>query len=388
MQQAPKIAAEAPTLLSYVAQMDNRLSDRSKVEYSRRLKELTRRMQPPPAELTPEMVAALIRRAASSGEVADSTFRSYKSAAMYWLGQQAQALIASGGDHADYDKAFEQLRGIKYDKTVPNQARTSARKLKFFPEQVVPILEEYARTHPRAPNAHRAAAFARANLLVGLRPIEWFEASLASYLLRDREGRPLRDRQGRLQFVPMLVVSNAKTTHGRGNGPQRELLLHDISADELKAIMHFQQIAAAYKARQPDGVSAKDLAARFYGPINTMIRRALTSAGYAARDIPSTYSARHQVVADFKAANLDKAVIAAYFGHRSIHTHKEHYAPKRHGGRAVTFRPSPESLSAVTTHRITQRPESISPTVAAEAVRWAAEMEARKQPEGGAPGSK
>lgn len=374
------------TLMGYIAQMDNRLGDRSKREYTNRLKEMSKKIQRRTGNaetLTPDMLIEHIRTEVTANGIADSTFRMYKSAVMYWLGQQAQALIASGGDPSDYARAFEALRALRYSQVAATAKRTSGRKLKFFPQECVDALSKYAeeRGH-RAPNAARAVAFVKANLLVGLRPSEWFDASFASYLVRNEAGEPVRAANGKVMFEHMLIVENAKATHGRGNGERRELILYGITPDELKALMHFAKIAQDFRERHPANIEAKKLNNLFYRPMNNMIRRALTAAGYSQRDIPSIYSTRHQVVADFKASGYDKRMIAAFFGHSSENTHREHYGHKKHGNRTVTFKPSVESLNHVTVRSITKRPETISPELATQAEQWAAERESRKAPEG------
>ncbi len=375
------------TLMGYIAQMDNRLGDRSKREYTNRLKEMSKKIQRRTGStaetLTPDMLIEQISTEVTSNGIADSTFRMYKSAVMYWLGQQAQALIASGGDPSDYARAYEALRALRYSQVASTAERTSGRKLKFFPQECVDALSKYAeeRGH-RAPNAARAAAFAKANLLVGLRPSEWFDATFASYLVRNEAGEPMRAANGQLLFEHMLIVENAKATHGRGNGQRRELILYGITAEELKALMHFAEIAQKYKERHPASIEAKKLNNLFYRPMNNMIRRALTATGYSQRDIPSIYSTRHQVVADFKATGYDKRMIAAFFGHSSENTHREHYGHKKHGNRSVTFKPSVESLNQVSVRSITKRPETMRPELATEAEQWVAERESRKAPDG------
>jgi hypothetical protein len=147
--------------------------------------------------------------------------------------------------------------------------------------------------------------------------------------------------------------------------------------------MHFAEIARRHKERHPPDTDASKLSNLFFRPMNNMIRRALTGAGYAQRDIPSIYSTRHQVVADFKASGYDKRKIAAFFGHSSEKTHSEHYGHKKHGGRVVTFQPSPESLIKVSVRTLTNAPETIRPELASEAEQWVAERESRKHLGGG-----
>lgn len=369
------------TLMAYVSQMDNRLSDRTKREYTTRLKEISKNIRHSGDTLTPEMLVEHVRDLVVSGQIASSTYRSCKSAITFWIGQQTRAVIAGGGNPTDYARAFDSLQSLKYSQIAPSSKRTSAKKLKYFSTECLEALVKFSEKRGnRAPNAAKAAAFAKANLLVGLRPSEWFTARLASRLSTNSKGQFIRDSQGRLKFDNMLIVENAKTTHGRGNGYQRELLLHDITADEMTDIAYFLDMARSEKERQPVDMDAKTLSDIFYRPMNNMIRRALIASGFALKDIPSLYSTRHQAVADFKASGVNKREIAAFFGHSSDYTHDAHYGHKKHGGRNVLFRPSPECLSNVKARKITQQPAAIPQKMATEVENWIKERDSRNDP--------
>lgn len=366
-------------LMTYISKMDNRLSDRSKREYTSRMREISKKIRvAPDATLRPTMVLARLREMVERNEIAASTFRLYKSSIMYWIAQQAQALIASGDDSSDYARCFGELREIKHDK-LRTSARTSAKKLKTFTDDCRQALAKYAKERGHAaPNAARASAFAEANLLVGLRPIEWFDASFAAYLQRHDDGTYVRGADGKPLFEYMLVVDNAKATHGRGNGKRRELILKDISVAELQTLRHFWEITMEFRDRHPKDIEPKKLTNLFYRPMNNMIRRALAASGFAARDIPSVYSTRHQVVSDFKASGVKKREIAAFFGHSSDETHREHYGHKRSGARRVTFHASPESVAAVSRSTVIRQPQVLSPESAAEMVDWVQERDSRR----------
>lgn len=358
-------------LMAYIAKMDNRLSDRSKREYTSRMREISNKIElGTNRTLTPAMVLARLRELVEFNQIAASTFRLYKSAIMYWLAQQAQALIASGQEASDYARSFSELSLINHDK-LRSEVRTSAKKLKSFSDACQQALSEYARERGHvAPNAARAAAFVDANLLVGLRPIEWFEASFATYLPRHPDGSYVRTSDGKPAFEYMLVVENAKATHGRGNGKRRELVLKGITAAELKTLMFFWQTVMAFRSRHPKDIEAKKLTNLFYRPMNNMIRRALTAKGFASRDIPSVYSTRHQAVSDFKASGVKKREIAAFFGHSSDETHREHYGLKRSGARQVTFHASPESVAQVSKRTVIRPPQVLSPEMSADIEQW------------------
>lgn len=370
------------TLMAYIDQMDDRLSDRTKQEYSTRLKEISKNLRHTGDTVTPDMLVEHVRNLVVSGQIASSSYRSYKSAITFWLGQQTRAVIEGGGNPSNYARAFDSLQSLKYAQTAPSSKRTSAKKLKYFPSECLDALTKYSEERGnRAPNAAKAAAFAKANLLVGLRPSEWFNATLASRLCTNSKGEYIRDSQGRLKFDNMLIVENAKTTHGRGNGHQRELLLHGISANEMTDIVYFLNMARSEKERHPMNMDAKTLSNLFYRPMNNMIRRALIASGFALKDIPSLYSTRHQAVADFKASCVNKREVAAFFGHSSDYTHAAHYGHKKHGGRNVLFRPSPECLSRVNIKSVTKQREAIPQNIAADVENWVKERDSRNGPD-------
>lgn len=370
------------TLMAYVDQMDGRLSDRTKREYTTRLKEISKNLCHTGDSVTPDMLVEHVRNLVVSGQIASSTYRSYKSSITFWLGQQTQAVIAGDGNPSDYARAYDSLQSFKYSQTAPASRLASAKKLKFFNSECLDALIKYSKQRGmRAPSAAKAIAFAKANLLVGLRPSEWFDATLASRLSTNSKGEYIRDSQGRLKFDNMLIVENAKTTRGQGNARRRELLLHGISADEITAIVCFMNLARSANDRYPADMDAKTRSNLFYRPMNNVIQRALLSIGFAKNDIPSIYSTRHQAVADFKASGVDKQEIAAFFGHSSDYTHASHYGHKKHGGRNVLFRPSPECLSKVNGKDITKQREAIPQNMVAYAENWIKERDSRNGPD-------
>lgn len=367
------------TLMSYMATMETRLLERTRREYAVRLREMHRQMGAHQA-MQPHSLVDQVARAVETG-MAASTFRLQKAAAMFWLGQQAQAVMAAGGDIGAYAAAYDALRAIRYRNTAP-VARTSARKLRQFPAEAAAAVSEYARVNGhRSGAAVRADAFVRANLLVGLRPSEWLDTALVYHLPRGPDGGFLRGPGGRLLFEVMLVVPNAKASHGRANGPQRELILYGATAEQVADIAVWWDMVRRFQDQRDPAGDRKSLTTALYAQLNVAIRRALTASGFSARDIPSLYSTRHQVMADFKASGHSPQAIAAFFGHASIHTHRAHYGHKRHGRGRVTFAASPESLARVINRRAMPRSEIVSPGLADEARRWVEDRDARKEPD-------
>jgi integrase len=378
-----QVAGHIASLEAYIASMDERISDRTKREYTSLMDAVAKKIlgaaNNTDESVTAHNVVTHLTQLATEKSVANSTFRLTKSAAMYWLACAAKTRLDAGADITEHRQAYEAMGRLRYVEAT-NERRTSSKKLKAFSQDARESLETAARTQGRrSPNIARAASFVRANLLVGLRPNEWFDASFASYLQREEDGSLARNPDGSLvSFTPMLVVENSKATQGRANGTERELLLHNVSADELKALMHWWHLAMQHRERHPTNTDNKKLTANLYKPLNAALKRALASNGTTPAIAPSTYSTRHQVIADWKKAGVPPRVIAAFFGHRSQHTQSDHYAKKKtgQGGAASTkFGPSPESLARVTTpgqghrHGMEKLPEHL----ATQAENWAAE---------------
>lgn len=376
-----QFAGHIASLEAYIASMDERISDRTKREYTTLMDGVARKIlgsNGNAESITAHNVVTHLTHLAAEKTVASSTFRLTKSAAMYWLACAAKTLMDAGEDISEHRQAYEAFGKLRYVEAA-SELRTSGKKLKSFGTEARDALKVAAESRGRrSPNIARAASFVRANLLVGLRPNEWFDASFASYLQRDEDGSLSRNSDGSLVFTPMLVVENSKATQGRANGLVRELLLHNASVDELKALMHWWHLAIQHRERHPVSTENKKLTDNLYKPLNAAIRRALASAGFSATNIPSTYSTRHQVIADWKKAGIAPRVIAAFFGHRSQHTQSDHYAKKRSGQGGATstkFGPSPESLSRVNAPGQSQRHglDRLPEHLAVEAENWAAE---------------
>jgi hypothetical protein len=183
--------------------------------------------------------------------------------------------------------------------------------------------------------------------MVGLRPSEWFNATFVNYLYRDSRGHYLRDSQGEIKTAIAIVVENAKTTHGRANGESQEILLHNISNSELATLMHMRELAHGYKSKQPENSTNSDITNGFFKPIQQTMNLALQKMGYPKKSLPTTYSTRHQAMANAKQSGLTDREIAAMFGHSSLFTAKRHYGKKINVWMKMVFRASPESMMAV-----------------------------------------
>ncbi len=241
--------------------------------------------------------------------------------------------------------------------------------------------------------------FVKANMLVGLRPIEWLEATL----MCDIKTKDL-----------IMRVKNAKHTHGRANGSHRTLVLSDIDETETRYLMEyycFYQVSLERKAMDflfknneflaqqslfaesgiksnnedqltnipvnlvathtqtylknttleqmidangvPQAGCADKLNRALQNELYKKYKEYLTSIGQELTDIskrPTLYSTRHQCIANAKAGDKEPHEIAGFFGHASIRTNRDHYGKKAHGWSGwgdFKFNPTAESILQV-----------------------------------------
>lgn len=153
-----------------------------------------------------------------------------------------------------------------------------------------------------------ASRWLKANMHVGLRPMEWRLAAL------DAEQRT-------------LTVMNAKHTNGRAHGVTRTLHLMDLGQDAWTDIVRFLAELHALRETHPFEVLYKRTRTAL-----DRVRKALTVAGHKVGNV-SLYSTRHQFTANLRASGRTPAEIAAMLGHATTDTQREHYG-RRAKGRA------------------------------------------------------
>lgn len=324
------------------------LAQRTREDYARKMGMIANQIEKAGrGALTPASLVSHLQELVAKKRVAQSTARSLKAAAIFWIAEEAQNVLAQGGNLSEYEAAYKTIRELPTRELPTRTEKTSSTKLKFFPKATLESLSEYAANTPQAKHAGTLVAFLRANLLVGLRPAEWFGAEFMNYLHREKEGHYSRTGAGRVQSTIALRVENAKTTHGRGNGDHREILLHGISDSDLAALMHFREIAQSFASKFTADTPRSAIAKAFFKPLQQTMTHALKRMGHPKNQLPTTYSTRHQAVANAKHSGLSDREIAAMFGHSSTATAKSHYGKKLSGWMKVSFRPSPESVAAV-----------------------------------------
>jgi len=325
-----------------------RLAQSTREDYARKMGMIASQLEKAGlGTLTPTNLVTHLHDLVIKQQVAQSTARSLKAAAIFWIAEEAQNVLARGGNLDEYETAYKTIRELTTRKLPTRTGQTSSTKLKFFPKDTLESLSKYATNTPQAKHAGALVAFLRANLLVGLRPSEWFGAEFVSYVHRDENGHYSRSPDGRVQSTIALHVENAKTTHGRGNGDHREILLHGITDGELATLMHFREIAQSFASKFTTGTPRSVIAKALFKPLQQTMTHALKRMGHPKNQLPTTYSTRHQAVANAKYSGLSDREIAAMFGHSSTATAKSHYGKKLSGWLKVSFRPSPESIAAV-----------------------------------------
>jgi len=161
------------------------------------------------------------------------------------------------------------------------------------------------------------------NVLVGLRPCEWRNATIKKV-------------NGKLT----LVVKNAKHTFQRSNGESRHLDISGLRAIELRWVrMHLRSIE---KCVGDDGKWQQ-----FYEAIRKTIRRVMRKLFPGMKKYPSLYSTRHQFAANAKFAGFSKTQVAALLGHASDITAGEHYGKKKHGSGGCRVKPDSFEVASV-----------------------------------------
>ena len=242
------------------------------------------------------------------GELTASSWRQYKASMVAVLEQELSKLFESdvgATEHwhiCDTADALDLLKVTDQSGTLRSSTRTSARKAKHFPSEHRLLLEEAARNYPSI-WGRPLAQFLRANVLAGLRPIEWTRAVLTA--TRD-DGL-------------MLIVQNAKRDEVRAHGDERSLYFPSLAPSD-RAVM-------ADWYRHAQHMHAADRYDMLIEGIGGLLRDLCAKQRFPARTncLYTLYSTRHQFAIVAKAAGLLPAEIAALLGHAVDMTAFAHY---------------------------------------------------------------
>jgi hypothetical protein len=356
------------------------LSPRTHQEYAKKISTLVRQIERNGNhKFSPNALVEYISDCIANKKYAQSTTNGLKAAALHWLAAEAQTFIAKGLDIRAHESAFLNIRELSTKGMPTKTLATSSTKLKHFSKDAYHEMVGHAAKNPKDRVAGTVDAFIKANLLVGLRPSEWFDVTFTSYLETDDLGNYIPDSRGRLKATTAMVVTNSKQSYGRSNGRDRIILLHGISNKDLAALMHMKELVEDYKAKQGFEMSHAELAERFYKPMQKKLTSVLTKLGMNKSQFPTLYSTRHQAIANAKLSGLTDSEIAAMFGHFSTMTAKRHYGKKSNGWMKMNFRPAKESVQAVNRKEPMRTIATINDKTIQIAAEWNATLKARAE---------
>ena len=157
--------------------------------YSRKIRQIASRASISNySQLTPEIIVQDLKDRVQSKKITQATARMEKSATLFWLAEKAQGLMDSSfQDLGDYEAAYSEILAIVVGELPKTSKNTSSVKAKDFSDEAVDLLLQAAFTS-RSEHLFNALLFIRANLYVGLRPIEWLDASVEKYLHKNALG--------------------------------------------------------------------------------------------------------------------------------------------------------------------------------------------------------
>jgi hypothetical protein len=324
-------------LITKIAELDQ-LSPSTLDTYTQKVSVLVSHCQKQGRSSTIENMAEVLDDLVKEQKITRSTSRIYKAALLNKIVVDASNQIDKGLPLNWHHEMFTLVESINSRLAPSNSHQTSSLKLKKFPIDLISKLEKLRREDYRYRNLDFLILFLKANLIVGLRPVEWANASLFTYT-----------GKGKIQKTnssPALNVRNAKATHGRGNGTDRDIVFNGINVEELGDIIQFTKIMQSHL----DGLNSirrKQRVIEVFKNTQQTLSRVLERINYPKGKRPTLYSTRHQCIANSKSANLNDIEIAALFGHKTSETARIHYGKKRDGSGRVVIAPSVESILKV-----------------------------------------
>jgi integrase len=199
---------------------------------------------------------------------------------------------------------------------------TSAQKVRYLkPDDYKAIRDSLLSTGGKW--ARPTAVWLAAATITGLRPAEW-------------PGTQLVEGTGGTRT---LLVPNAKTTNGRGNGASRSLDLRDLERGLLAILKRHLVFVAEHSSQKAFNRAYNSCRKALYHATRTI---------WPKREMHvSFYSARHQFSADAKASGISLAEIAALMGHASDATASLHYGRRTSGQSGFRIRATPSEVLMV-----------------------------------------
>lgn len=273
-----------------------------------------------------------------------ATARFYKAAILY-------AIADLAGRRIDLNDSIDDLLQYQYRVTTLNtnklpkrSDKTSSKRAKRFPDTIINSLMELGSKSKKYKKLREAVFFIKANIEIGLRPIEWVDVSFFNYLDSEYIKANATPNQKNISSLA-ININNAKFGHGRSFSPHRELILSGLDEDKLSWITSFISLLNK-ELEGKEGLARIDAAKNYFKSLQKALLNGLTKL-QITENRPSIYSTRHQCVSNAKKRGLNPEQIAAIFGHSSIETAKIHYGKKSFGTSGFTIIPSKETLNCV-----------------------------------------
>lgn len=216
---------------------------------------------------------------------ASSTFRLYKASLIYYMSNNGPIESVRKLELIEYNDGGQKKRTTK----------TSGKKLKYVDRSDL----EKIKKNIRGSYAKLISLWLDANLLVGLRPIEWKLA-----ILDENK----------------LIIKNAKTTNNRGNGDSRTLTIGHLSLSNQDIIRNF--LDELHNKMENKSFT------QIYNNCRVLLKRECKRLWPRRANHITLYSTRHQFTSDIKGIS-SKIEVAAALGHKTTRTAYLHYAQSR-----------------------------------------------------------
>ena len=132
-------------------------------------------------QLTPEIIVRDFTKRVESKAITQATARLEKAAALFWIAAQGRSAYDSNSSELwRVECAYNDIVSIPIGELPVNSKNTSSKKAKAFPDEVFDLLMNEALTSG-SESLLNSLIFIRANLFLGLRPVEWLNARIISY---------------------------------------------------------------------------------------------------------------------------------------------------------------------------------------------------------------
>ena len=298
-----------------------------------------------------------LKNKSERGYYAEATFRAYRAYFIHGLavklievekGLVSDTDVDLGFDEYFLEDLYKKAIDINFVLDTNKPKRTSELKAKYFEKTFYNyLMRQFELKKISGMRVGQfdelIVAFVAANLVVGLRPVEWFSVSFCCAL----NGPKL-----------IMIVPNGKATHGRANGKERYLILDALNQEDIDKIERYFILLDAYminflKKKGKGNIFHWEDKQTYIKVLGDKLR--VTYADFLKhlnkepKNIlrPTLYSTRHQCIANAKVKGVDKYVIAGAFGHASKETAANHYGRKWRGYAGFNIQPTLDTIQNV-----------------------------------------